>query len=197
LFCELQDEELGRQGEQQDLQNDTPAADESPPIILENGGQQHEHPVSQNEISAEELVELDDIGTSTYETPPVTLTVGEHQLQRYSFLEVSRMTDGFAQTQQIGEGGSCKVYLGKLGGREVAVKRAYKRDEPGPSHHSTEQFRAEVPCHKPIDYNNPSCFTIVIIFGAISLPFSYVVLPSYLEIFFKFNASSIRNLQKN
>jgi hypothetical protein len=106
------------------------------------------------------------------------------------------MTDDFAQTQWIGRGGSCDVYLGKLGGREVAVKRARKREEPRPSQDTTEQFHTEVHSHTPIDYNNLPCLTTVL-FGSILLRFSYVTIPSYLEIVFNFNASSIRNLQKN
>jgi hypothetical protein len=138
-------------------------------------------------------------GASTNETPLVTPRAGGflHQLQLYNFVEVSRMTDDFAQTQWIGRGGSCEVYLGKLGGREVAVKRARKREEPSPSHDTTEQFHTEVHSHMPIDYNNLPCLTTVLIFGSICLHFSYVTIPSYLEIVFNFNASSIRNLQKN
>jgi hypothetical protein len=173
-------EELGQPGEQQVLQNGTPI-NGSPLVTPEVG--QGEHQGSQNDISAEE-------------TPLLIPRAGglKRQLQQYNFVDVSRMTDGFARTHWIGKGGSCEVYLGKLGGREVAVKRAHKREEPGPSQDTTEQFHTEVHSHTPINYNNLSCFTTVLIFGSISLPFSYVVIPSYLEIVFSFNASSIRNL---
>jgi hypothetical protein len=175
-------EELGQPGEQQVLQNGTPL-NGSPLVTPEVGRQQGEHQGSQNGISAEE-------------TPLLIPRAGglKRQLQRYNFVDVSRMTDGFARTHWIGKGGSCEVYLGKLGRREVAVKRAHKREEPGPSQDTTEQFHTEVHSHTPIDYNNLSCFTTVLIFGSISLPFSYVVIPSYLEIVFHFIASSIHNL---
>ncbi|CAK9877614.1 unnamed protein product [Sphagnum jensenii] len=140
-----------------------------PLVTLEAGRQQHEHGVSQNDISVEEpaLVtgrtgrqqgeqQILQNGTFTDETPLVTPRAGrpEHQLQRYNFVEVSRMTDGFAQTQRIGKGGSCEVYLGKLGGREVAVKRARKREEPGPSHDTTEQFRVEMDILSAVNHEN-------------------------------------------
>jgi hypothetical protein len=82
------------------------------------------------------------------------------------------MTDDFAQTRLIGRGGSCEVYLGKLlGGREVAVKRARQREEPSPSHETTEQFHTEVHSHTPIDYNNLPCLTTVLIFESICFIF--------------------------
>jgi hypothetical protein len=177
-------EELGRRVEQQVLQNGTPI--NGSPLVTPEVGRQGEHRVSQNGISAEE-------------TPLLIPRAGglKRQLQRYNFVDVSRMTDGFARTHWIGKGGSCEVYLGKLGGREVAVKRAHKREEPDPSQDTTEQFHTEVHSHTPIDYNNLSCFKTVLIFGSIRLPFSYVIIPSYLEIVFNLNANSICNLQKN
>jgi hypothetical protein len=178
-------EESGQHGEQQVLQNGTPI-NGSPLVTPEVGRQQGEHQVSQNGISAKE-------------TPLLIPRAGglKRQLQRYNFVDVSRMTDGFARTHWIRKGGSCEVYLGKLGGRELAVKRAHKREEPGPSQDTTEQFHTEVHSHTPIDYDNLSCFTTVLIFGLISLPFSYVFFPSYLDFFFSLNANSICNLQKN
>ncbi|KAH9558493.1 hypothetical protein CY35_06G012000 [Sphagnum magellanicum] len=124
--------------------------------------QQVEHQVSRNGIPAEEPVrrpgerQISQNGASTNETPPVTPRAGglEHQVQRYNFVEVSRMTDDFAQTQWIGRGGSCDVYLGKLGGREVAVKRARKREEPRPSQDTTEQFHTEMHILSAVDHEN-------------------------------------------
>ncbi|KAH8969335.1 hypothetical protein BDL97_02G028300 [Sphagnum fallax] len=135
-------EELGQQGEQQVLQNGTPI-NGSPLVTPEVGRQQGEHQVSQNGISAKE-------------TPLLIPRAGrlKRQLQRYNFVDVSRMTDGFARTHWIGKGGSCEVYLGKLGGREVAVKRAHKREEPGPSQDTTEQFHTEMDNLSAVDHEN-------------------------------------------
>ncbi|CAL4940112.1 unnamed protein product [Urochloa decumbens] len=67
----------------------------------------------------------------------------------FRFDDIMSATRNFSQACMIGQGGFGKVYMGMLGGQEVAIKRLSKD-----SHQGTEEFRNEVTLIAKLQHRN-------------------------------------------